>query len=102
MNATPEQAKAISVLVDEQIKNEGLPPIQKGKNRFEFIVSLTHQSQRQFAFTNSYCVVWQDWILVFADQDTKIFNKSELAKFSMMNRDQIDQQIPVIEMNNVK
>lgn len=102
MNTTPEQAKEISIIIDEQIKINGLEPIQKGQSRFEFITSIFHQTQRRFAYTNSYAVIWQDWLMVFADQDTKIFNISEIIEYSMMNRNKENQTIPVVKVVNKK
>lgn len=81
-----EQIKKAAEIIDSWIDKHGLPPSIEKDSRFSHIVSIKHKPNRDFAFCNCYCVVWEDWLLVFSKPNNSQFNLMDVEEYSMTNR----------------
>lgn len=81
-----EQPKKAAELIDAWVAEHGLLPLIKSDSRFNHTVAIKHKSNREFAFCNSYAVVWEDWLLVISTPNNSQFKLQELEHFDMTDR----------------
>lgn len=71
--------------IDESICQNGLAPnIPKGISRFKFNVHIIHEEGTTFLYKNSYCLEYENYLLVFSEHhDVNIIHLDDLYEYSM-------------------
>ena len=81
-----ELPKHSAKTIAEWVEKNGLLPSIEKDSRFNHVVSIKLKQNRDFAFCNCYCVVWEDWLLVISLPNNSQFNLIDVEEYSMTNR----------------